>query len=241
MLKLPSLLLLSIGLAGQVAIPPQTPPTDLPDAPVVKPAPADIDTPADKRVLGVLPNYRTANPYSVYKPLTAKQKMLIATKDSFDYPLFFLGGAFAAMDQLTNSDPSYGQGTKGFAKRYAADYGDQMFGNMFTEGIMPSLLHQDPRYFRMSTGSVTKRTLHAISATFVTHDDNGKLDFNYSEWLGNSAGVAISQAYHFDDRNARAASEKLVEQCGVDTVSQILKEFWPDIKRKLFKKDQGTP
>jgi len=239
-LKLTTLLFLSISLAGQ-ATPPPAPPADLPDAPVAKPVPADIDTPADKRVLGVLPNYRTANPYSVYKPLTVKEKMVIASKDSFDYPLYFLGGAFAALDQLTNADPSYGQGVKGFAQRYAADYGDQMFGNLFTEGIMPSLLHQDPRYFRMSTGSIGKRTLHAIGGTFVTHDDSGKRDFNYSEWLGNSAAVAISQAYHFDDRNALSASEKLVEQCGVDTVAQILKEFWPDIKRKLFKKSQGTP
>jgi hypothetical protein len=231
------LLLLSVCAHGQGA----TPSSALPDAPVAKPVPIDIDTPADKRVLGVLPNYRTSNPYSVYQPLTMKQKLMIGVKDSFDYPLLFLGGALAGLDQLKGSDPSYGQGVRGFAQRYAADYGDQMFGNLMTEGFMPVLLHQDPRYFRMSTGSIGKRTLHALSNTFVTHDDSGKLDFNYSEWVGNSVAVAISQSYHFDDRNAHSASEKLVEQCGLDALTAVLKEFWPDIKRKVFKKSQGTP
>jgi hypothetical protein len=167
--------------------------------------------------------------------------MTIAVKDSFDYPLYFLGGAFALQGQIDNDDPSYGQGLKGFAKRYAADYGDQMIGNMMTEGIFPVMLHQDPRYFRMAQGSVGKRTWYALTRIFVAHDDNGKLDFNYSEWMGNATGVAISQAYHFDDRNATAATGKLLEQCGVDAVSQVLKEFWPDVKRKLFKKSQGDP
>jgi hypothetical protein len=53
--------------------------------------------------------------------------------------------------------------------------------------------------------------------------------------------VAISQSYHFDDRNATAAAGKLVQQCGVDAVSQVLKEFWPDVKRKFLKKNQTTP
>ena len=247
MVKLPIFLLAAVCLFGQTPPPPPANPSaNLPDAPGVKPeakpqAPVDLDKPADKRVLGVLPNYRTANPYSVYKPLTNKQKMTIATKDSFDYPLYFLGGAFALQGQISNDDPSYGQGLKGFAKRYAADYGDQMFGNLMTEGIMPVILHQDPRYFRMAQGSVGKRTWYALTRIFVAHDDNGKLDFNYSEWVGNAAAVAISQSYHFDDRNAPAAAEKLVEQCGVDAFSQVLKEFWPDVRRKLFKKNQGNP
>jgi hypothetical protein len=167
--------------------------------------------------------------------------MTIALKDSFDFPLYFIGGAFALQGQISNDDPSYGQGLKGFAKRYAADYGDQMIGNMMTEGFMPVLLHQDPRYFRLSQGSIKKRTWYSLTRIFVAHDNNGKLDFNYSEWLGNAAGVAISQSYHFDDRNAASASYKLLEQCGVDAVSQVLKEFWPDVRRKYLKKKSDPP
>jgi hypothetical protein len=241
MVRLPTLLLLAVCLSGQ-ATPSSAPdtPATLPDAPVTTPqSPIDMDKPADKRILGVLPNYRTSNPYSVYTPMTAQQKMTIAAKDSFDYPIYLLGGVFAGLGQIGNSDPSYGQGAKGFAKRYAANNGDLMFGNLMTEGIMPSLLHQDPRYFRLAQGSIKKRTWYALSQIFVARDDNGKLDFNYSEWIGNSVAVAIGQSYHFDDRNATAATGKLFQQCGVDAVSQVLKEFWPDVKRKFFKRKEG--
>src|ERR1700731_4692965 len=69
--------------------------------------------PPDKRILGVLPNYRTANESAVYTPITVKQKFTIASKDSFDYPLVMLGAAIAGMGQLTNDNPSFGQGMAG--------------------------------------------------------------------------------------------------------------------------------
>ena len=72
--------------------------------------------------------------------------MTIACKDSFDYPIYFLAGAFAVLSQLENQNPSFGQGLKGYAKRYGGVYGDQMFGNLMAEGFLPSILHEDPRY-----------------------------------------------------------------------------------------------
>ncbi len=196
--------------------------------------------PGGKRVLGVLPNYRTADASLEGTTLTAKQKLTIAAKDSFDYPLFLLAGAFAGLDQLTNSDPSFGQGLKGYAHRLGAWYADEAIGNMMTEGLFPVMLHQDPRYFRLGKGSIMKRTGYALTRVILCHPDGSdKWQFNYSEWLGNATAVAISQTYHPDNRTALDASEFLLEQVGTDAVSQVLKEFWPDIKRKLFHK--GTP
>src|ERR1700722_1903584 len=83
-------------------------------------AKSDQEAPPDKRVLGVLPNYRTVNETGTYEPITTKQKLIIAAKDSFDYPLVLLAGAFAGISQLDNSDKSYHQGVEGFAKRLAA-------------------------------------------------------------------------------------------------------------------------
>jgi hypothetical protein len=193
--------------------------------------------PGGKRVLGVLPNYRTADASLEGTTLTGKQKLNIALKDSFDYPLVLLAGAFAGLDQLTDSDPSFGQGVKGYAHRLGAWYADEAIGNMFTEGFYPVLLHQDPRYFRRGTGSVKSRTWYALSRVIVAHPDGSdKWQFNYSEWLGNATAVAISQAYHPDNRTALDATTFLFEQVGTDAVSQVLKEFWPDIKRKLLHK-----
>jgi len=194
----------------------------------------DQQAPPDKRVLGVLPNYRTANETAVYTPITVKQKFTIASKDSFDYPLVALAAAIAGWGQLTNGNPSFGQGMAGYGRRVGTAYADQAIGNMMTEAIFPSLLHEDPRYFRRGTGGKWSRTLYAASRVFVTRTDAGNWRFNYSEVLGNATAVAISNSYYPDNRTVGDNVEKLGQQIGIDAASQVLKEFWPDIKRKLF-------
>jgi len=188
------------------------------------------------RVFGVLPNYRTADASQEGTVLRAGQKLYIASKDSFDYPLVALAGAFAGLGQLTNQDPSFGQGAKGFAHRLATNYADQAMGNMFTEGLFPVMLHEDPRYFRRGSGSIRSRTVYALTRVMVTHKDSGGSRFNYSEWLGNASAVAISNAYYPDNRTALDNTTKLLMQVGTDALSQVAKEFWPDIKRKMFHK-----
>jgi hypothetical protein len=192
--------------------------------------------PPDKRVLGVLPNYRTANETAVYSPITVKQKFSIASKDSFDYPLLMLGGIIAGIGQWTDENPSFGQGAAGFARRFCTSYADQAIGNMMTEAIFPSFLHEDPRYFRRGYGSKWSRTFYAASRVFVTRTDVGNWRFNYSEVLGNATAVAISNAYYPDNRDVGANAAKLGQQIGIDAASQVLKEFWPDIKRKFFQR-----
>lgn len=190
--------------------------------------------PPDKRIFGVLPNYRTANATAVYMPITVKQKFTIAAKDSFDYPLLGLAAVIAAEGQLSNSHPEFGQGWAGYGRRVGTSYADQAIGNMMTEGIFPSMLREDPRYFRRGYGSVRSRTWYAATRVFVTRTDAGGTRFNFSELLGNSTGTAISNLYYPDARDVADNVEKLSEQIGIDAVSQVLKEFWPDVKRKLF-------
>ena len=206
-------------------------------------AQAQDSEPIDKRIAGVLPNYRTANLTNTYTPISTHQKLVIASKDSFDYPLMFLGAGYAGLGQATNADPSYGQGTVGYVKRFAANYGDQAIGNMMTEGFFPMMLHEDPRYFRMGAarGGVGKRAWYALTRIFVTRTDAGAQRFNFSEILGNSTGVAISMSYHRDDRDFVDGISRLGVQLGTDAASQVLKEFWPDVKRKFFHKQSSAP
>lgn len=206
-----------------------------PTATEVKPA-TDQDPPGGKRVLGVLPNYRTVNDTGTYTPISVQRKFIIASKDSFDYPLVLLAGAFAGLGQLSNQNPSFGQGLKGYGHRLVTAYADQAIGNMMTEAIFPSMLHEDPRYFRRGTGSKGSRTWYALTRVFVTHTDSGTTRFNYSEVLGNATGVAISNAYYPEGRTVGNNVAKLGTQIGTDAISQVLKEFWPDIKEKFFHK-----
>lgn len=239
-------LLLSLGLlASSVAVFAQSsaaPAEDPPDPPPVLPGQVGKELPPpDKRIFGVLPNYRTANETAVYTPITAKRKFTIAAKDSFDYPLLGLAAVLAGYQQLANDNPSFGQGWAGYGRRAGVEYADQAIGNMLTEGLFPVMLHEDPRYFRRGYGGVWSRTLYAASRVLVTKTDSGGTRFNFSEVLGNATGTAISNAYYPDNRDVADNVEKLGSQIGIDAASQVLKEFWPDIKHKLFHGPDANP
>lgn len=188
-----------------------------------------------KRLLGIIPNYRTSPSLQNYEPLTPREKLKLASQDAFDRGTFVLAAVVGGEGQLTNANRSFGQGAAGFGKYFGAAYGDLLIGDYMTEAVFPILLHQDPRYFRRGTGSGWSRLRYAVGQTFWTHRDSGGMQFNYSEIVGNSAAVAISNAYYADNRTASDAAGKLGVQLGIDTASNVLKEFWPDLERKLHR------
>ena len=192
--------------------------------------------PESKRLFWIVPNYRTSPSLTDYQPLTVREKFHVAAQDSWDRGTLALAAIFGAENQLTNSNRAFGQGAAGFGRYFGAAYGNFVVGNYMTEAVFPSLLHQDPRYFRRSTGGAWSRARYAIGQTFWTHNDSGRKQFNYSEWLGNSAAVAISNSYYADNRNARDNVSQLGVQIGVDTAANLLKEFYPDIVRKFGRK-----
>ena len=189
-----------------------------------------------KRLFGIVPNYRTAATLHPYVPLSSKEKFKVASQDAFDRGTVVLAAVFAGEGQLSNSNRSFGQGAAGYGRYFGTAYGDFVIGDYMTEGIFPSLLHQDPRFFRKGSGSGFSRLSYAVGQILLTHNDDGKVQFNYSEILGNSAAVAISNSYYQDNRDAGDAVVKLVSQLGVDAASNVLKEFWPDLQRKFSHK-----
>lgn len=204
------------------------------------PATTSPPEPEPKRLLWIIPNFRTSPSLADYKPLNPREKFRIATLDSFDRGTVALGLLFAAEAQLTNSNPSFGQGVRGYAHYFGTAYGDYVIGDYMTEAVFPTILHQDPRYFRRGTGSTWSRLLYAIGQTFWTHSDSGRMQFNYSEVLGNSTAVAISNAYYQDNRDVGDAVTKLGTQIGVDVAANILKEFSSDINRKFLRKHHNN-
>ena len=189
-----------------------------------------------KRILWIVPNYRTSPSLLNYEPLTAGQKFKIASQDSFDQGTVALAALFAGEAQLTNANRSFGQGGAGFGRYFGAAYGDLVIGNYMSGAVFPTLLHQDPRYFRRGTGGGWSRLGYATGQIFWTHRDSGGTQFNYSEIAGNSVAVAISNAYYADNRTASDAVSRLGMQLGVDMASNILKEVWPDLQRKFRRK-----
>lgn len=188
---------------------------------------------AEKRLFGVLPNYRTVDAAEPFMPLSARQKLNIARHDSFDWPTYLLAGVLTFATPGGSHD-TYGGGVDGFLNRYARSSVDQICGNMLTEGFLPVFLHQDPRYFRPGTGSFKSRLASALGQIVVARNDAGHRTFNASEFLGNAMAVGISNSYSPNLNSWSHRSEKLMLMISTDAFSNVVKEFGPDVKRRLF-------
>ena len=196
----------------------------------------------NKRVLLIIPNYRTSPSLIPYVRLTPKKKFVLAAKDSFDPGTFVLGALFAGKSELMDSNPSFGHGPEGLGHYFATATSDIVIGDFMSEGFFPTILREDPRYFRQGSGTGWSRLGHAAGQIFWTHTDSNGSQFNFSEFFGNSAAVAISNAYYPESRNVRDNVTKLGTQVGLDMLGNILKEFWPDIMKKFSRNlNQNNP
>ncbi len=179
-----------------------------------------------QRVLGILPNF-----YSSYiwdaAPLDAKQKFDLALHSITD-PMEFLGtGVVAGAEQANNTFSGYGQGAQGYAKRYGAAYADDAIGKMIGSAILPSLLHQDPRYFYKGSGSVGSRMFYAISRAVVTRGDNGRPEPNYSRVLGTFAAGGIANLYYpAGDRGVGLTLGNALVGTAGNAIDNVIREFF---------------
>jgi hypothetical protein len=203
----------------------------LPDPTANSPAPKKKHE--RKHIFWVIPDYRTTPIPQDYKPLKTADKFGMAWDGATDPGTFLLAGAFAGKDQLFNNNPTFGQGTKGYAHRFITNYADLTIGDFMTEGVFPTMLRQDPRYFRRGSGNAWSRLGNAVGQLFWTRTDSGGHTFNFSEVGGNAAATAISTAYYPEGRHAADSAERWGIQIGLDMASNIMKEFWPDLHHKL--------
>ena len=227
-----------------LAIPSVAQQAQLPAAPE-PPAPSDpkattgaaAQNPTNDRILWTLPNYLTVENAAHVAPLTVKEKFKITAKDCFDPVEFPFTAILAGIGQSQNSEPSYGQGLKGYGKRFALSFADNTLGNFVTEAVFPSMLRQDPRYFRLGEGGFLRRTGYVFSRIVMTRSDSGQSQFNFSEIGGNAVAAEISLAYHpAADRNFSSALGVWGTQIVWDGIANELKEFWPDMHRKMSRK-----
>jgi hypothetical protein len=148
-----------------------------------------------------------------------------------------LAAAISGVGQADDSYPEWGQGLKGYAKRYGAAYSDSFIGNFFGNALLPALLKEDPRYFQMGTGSKKKRFWWAATSTIWCRRDSGSWGPNYANLAGNLIGAAISRAYYPDSERdvGSTISDGLTVSAEGIVGSEII-EFWPDLARALKKK-----
>lgn len=219
-----------------------------------KPAPKGT---SNDRLFYALPNFLSLENTGKIPPLSSKEKFKVVARGSFDYIEYPWYGLLSAINQADDAEPAYGQGWASYGKRYVTSFADGTIENFITSAILPSVLHQDPRFYHSEAGGFTHKAGYAVSRIFLTRTDSGSTTFNYSEVVGSAVSAAISTySYHPrstvlrspsgpryvpSDRTLANTANVWGSQLAFDTITIVIKEFWPDIHRKFSGKSKGSP
>jgi hypothetical protein len=194
--------------------------------------------PQTKRILGIIPNFRSVSADEELPPMSVKEKFLTATSDSFDYSSIFIPAALAGYAMATNATPEFGQGAAGYGQYFWHSALDQTSENYMVEFVFPVITHQDNRYYTLGRGGFFRRSGYALSRAVITRTDSGGKTFNTSEVAGAGASAGLSTLYYPSSHRSlgNVASEWGID-IGIDSASFVVKEFWPNINHWLFHQD----
>jgi hypothetical protein len=195
----------------------------------------DQNTPQQtKRILWIIPNFRSVSADTYLPPQSLKEKFWLATQESFDYSAFIYEGIVAGIAMAGKSEPEFGQGADGYGLYYAHTFADGTIENYFVEAIVPAIAKEDPRYYTLGRGGVFKRTDYAVSRLLITRKDSGNPSFNFSEVVGAGTAAGISNLYYPPQNTWVKTYQHWGSQILQDGLSNIAKEFWPDINKAVF-------
>ena len=217
---------------------------DLPDAPEGTQSTPAANSPSGqiapeeqqtKRILWIMPNFRAVSTGTNLPKQSVKEKFKTAALDSFDYSSFVFAGIQAGISQATDSYPEFHQGLAGYGRYYWHTFADQTDENLWVEGILPSVLRQDSRYYTLGHGGIVKRSFYAVTRIIITRTDSGGETFNASEVFGAGAAAAISSAYYpLSYQNWTKIGQRWLTNVLLDGGTFGAKEFWPDVNRAIF-------
>jgi len=167
-------------------------------------------------------------------PLTSTQKLELFADESIAPSTILVSALGAAWNQAWNALPGYGQGAAGYGKRFGSSLATEASSGLFGTFVLPSLLKQDPRYFVLLHGSFGRRVKYAVRRTVITRTDHGGEAFNWSLFAGDLAAEVLANTYlPSEERTPGRTFGRFGVQIGVVAASNVLKEYWPSIFRKL--------
>jgi hypothetical protein len=188
-----------------------------------------------KRILGIVPNFRSVSADVKLPPQSPKEKLKGDLEDSFDYSSFIFVGALAGISMAQNSYPEFHQGAAGYGRYYWHTFADQTNENLQVEFFWPVAFRQDPRYYTLGHGGLVKRAAYSFSRILITRTDGGRETFNISEVGGAGAAAGISDFYYpSTERTWTKTGQRWATNVGLDGLTFVVKEFWPDINNKIF-------
>lgn len=180
-----------------------------------------------RRVALVFPDYGSVpETDKSVAALSTRQKFQMFVGETLDPSVLLIAGGTSGISQWGDSTPNYGQGGKAYAQRLGADLASIASANLLSDAALPSLFHQDPRYFRKGTGTVRSRLWYAIEQVLITRRDSGSPVFNYSRVAGYAGSIAVSNAYLPDvNRTATANASRFGIGMGLAAAVNIVREF----------------
>ncbi len=210
----------------------------LPDAPTPQASggsPSTKGPQQTKRILGVIPNFRSVSSDELLPAQTPKQKMTTALQDSFDYSAFIFVGVQAGAAMASASTPEFHQGAAGYARYYWHTFADQADENIEVEGLLPIVFHEDNRYYTKEHGNVAKRAAYSVTRALITRKDGGGETFNFSEIVGAGGAAGISSLYYPErERTWTKVGQRWLTNVLIDGGTFVFKEFWPDVNDRVF-------
>ena len=210
------------------------PPTKPAEPDFVEAAPKSRPTPLfgqqPKRILGIMPNFRAVSAGATPPPPTLRQNFLVATRNSFDYSSFVFVGITSLLAEANDAHPQLGEGIDGFERYSWRGWVDKTDGNYWVIFVLPTLFHQDERYYALGQGGAWKRLTYSASRILITPSYHEHSSFNISEILGRGIAQGISLTYYpSQTRTPGAIAQKYAYAIGRDALTNIFREFWPDI------------
>jgi hypothetical protein len=188
-----------------------------------------------KRILGIIPNFRSVSANQKLPPQTVKEKVKTAALESFDYSAITFAAVQAGVAQAQDSFPEFHQGAAGYGRYFWHTFADQADENLWVQGILPVALHQDTRYYTLGHGGFIKRGAYSFTRTLITRNDAGKEEPNYSEVVGAGTASAISSAYYPSVYQTwTKIGQRWLTSVIIDGVTFSVKEFWPDVNNAVF-------
>jgi hypothetical protein len=223
----------------------QAPPQSEPASPSTEPAPSQTTEDVghvSKRLFGFFPNYRAADQQQKYMHPSMKEKFEIAWYNTVDWPNFLINAGYALQTQVSQNGLHGKAFGSNFGEYYARTFADSFVGNFVTEAFLPSLLGEDPRYYRSGKGSGWQRTFRAISQVAITRGVNGNKRINLSELGGNVIVIGVTNLYYPDQHHSLgSAAQRWGLAIGNDALANVLTEFLPDLQRKMRRKHAKPP
>jgi len=219
------------GYAAQSQTPANATPADK-EAGTVPPTLAGRQT---KRILGIVPNFRSVSVDEKLPPDSARDKFKESTEDAFDYSDFIFVGILSGVAQFQGSYPEFHTGLPAYGRYYWHAMADQVDEDYQVEFVFPTVFRQDSRYYTLERGGVVKRTAYAFTRVLVTRTDAGHASFNASEIIGAGAASGISDLYYpARERTWTKTGQRWLLNCSLDGATFIFKEFWPDLNNHFF-------